>query len=100
MSTYKLMLRIIFITKKTKKNNWEDLLHKLDIYLLADRITDKEYEELVSLIKAEMPHEEEPVVEEEVSESSEDNSNKEENNSASDKSDSNSNTDTSDKVTP
>lgn len=48
--TYKLMKRIIENGIKKGNLNREDTLQKLDVFLMADRITVEEYQELVELM--------------------------------------------------
>ena len=49
--TYKVCKRLIEI-KNFDEGEKEDLQNKIDIFLLNDRISDKEYEELVGLLNA------------------------------------------------
>ena len=49
--TYKVCKRLIEI-KEFNEVEKEDLQNKLDIFLLNDRVSDKEYEELVGLLNA------------------------------------------------
>ena len=49
--TYNVCKRLIEI-KDFDEGEKEDLQNKIDIFLLNDRISDKEYEELVGLLNA------------------------------------------------
>ena len=49
--TYNVCKRLIEI-KNFGEGEKEDLRNKIDIFLLNDRISDKEYEELVGLLNA------------------------------------------------
>lgn len=52
MATYENMQKLIVRDKSTNSLNKEVWISKLDVFLLFDRITTQEYQELIKLINA------------------------------------------------
>ncbi len=49
--TYTRLVKLIENGKRTGTLNKEDMLKKMDVFLLADRITDVQYKELLEMME-------------------------------------------------